>query len=94
MLEPPPIGRVVDTIIGGNLLNVEWVDTLEAAHVVAVLLGVGAALMVRVDTANGTEIVFGCSRIELIDLEHLGALEDMKTAERDRCHDGSSAATV
>ncbi|MFZ1904979.1 MAG: hypothetical protein WAU56_06255 [Steroidobacteraceae bacterium] len=46
--------------------DIEGIDSLETSEIEAVLLGIGAALMMRIDAANGAEVVFGCLRVELI----------------------------
>ena len=55
LLGLPPIRRVVYAVIGGHVWNGKRVDSLKAAHVIPILLGVGATLVVRVDAAVGAE---------------------------------------
>ena len=71
---------VVDPVAGWNLRDVERVDTLKAADVVAVLLGVGTPLMMRMNAADGAKIMLGRVRIEFVNLELFGALDDVKPA--------------
>ena len=68
--------RMIDTIIGGNQPNVVGIHSFKAANVVPVLLGIGPALMVRVDPAVGAELVPGCACIELVQLQCILTLQD------------------
>jgi hypothetical protein len=59
----------MNPVIGRNLCDIEGVDALQAANVVAVLLRVGTPLMMRMDAAHRAKVVLGCARVELVDLE-------------------------
>ena len=72
---------MVDAVIGWNIRDCKRVNALQAANVVAVLVWVGAALMMSVDATVATEIVLCDARIELIELQVLCALEDTDAAQ-------------
>jgi hypothetical protein len=57
---------VVDAIACGDVGNVEWIHVLKASDVKAILIRIGATLMMRIDSAVGTEVVLRGHRIELI----------------------------
>jgi hypothetical protein len=57
---------VVDTIACGDVGNVEWIHVLKASNVKAILIRIGATLMMRIDSAVGAEVVLRGHRIELI----------------------------
>src|SRR6187402_639859 len=80
---------MVDPVVGGNRAKRERIDALQAAYVVAVLVRAGSALVVRVDTAVGAEVVLRSLRVELIELEGRLALDDPDSRERHRSDDGA-----
>lgn len=57
---------MIQTVERRHVCNIKRVDPVEAPDVEAVLLGIGAALMMGIDAANGAEVVFGCLGVELI----------------------------
>jgi len=67
---------MVDAIAGRYIENVERIHIFEASNVVAVLVGIGAALMMRIDSAVGAEVVLRGHRVELIQPENIGAFEN------------------
>jgi len=67
---------VVDAIAFGYIGNVERIHILETSNVVAVLFGVGAALMVRIDSAGGAEVVLRGHRVKLIQRQNFVAFEN------------------
>jgi len=86
-----PIRWMVDAVIGRNVRNGKRIYPLKAANVVAILLGVGAALVMSVDAAIAAEVVFGGVRVELIEPQVLGALNDADAAQWHRGNDGALA---
>jgi hypothetical protein len=60
------VGGVVYAVQRRDLWDIERIDSLETSEIEAVLFGIGAALMMRIDAANGAEVVCGCLRVELI----------------------------
>ena len=62
-------GRMVHTVIGRNRTKIERIYAFQAANVVAVLVGVGPALMMAVDATVRAEVVLRGLRVELIELE-------------------------
>src|ERR1700704_3127160 len=76
LLSSTTICRVIDTVIGRHMGNVEGIDALQATYVETVLLRVRTALMVRVDPAVATEIVLRSHGIELIDLQNLPTFDN------------------
>ena len=67
---------MVDAIAFGYIGNVEGIHILETPNVVAVLFGVGAALMVRIDSAGGAEVVLRGHRVKLIQRQNFVAFEN------------------
>ena len=70
------IGRMVDSVTGRNLRDVERIDTFKAADVVGENAWIGATLMVGIYAADFAEIVFGRMCIELIQSKQLFTLKD------------------
>ena len=71
-----PVRRVIDAIICAHIRKLEWVDAFQAPDVVDVLLGIRAALMMRIYAANRAEIVARRSRVELVQPQHILASDD------------------
>ena len=67
---------MVDAIACRYIGNVERIHILEASNVVAVLVGIGAALMMRIDSAVGAEVVLRGHRVELIQPKNLVTFEN------------------
>ncbi|EGD08072.1 hypothetical protein XVE_3695 [Xanthomonas vesicatoria ATCC 35937] len=87
------ICRVIDALFHRHR-NVQRirVDPFQTADVVAVLVGIGAAAVMGIDAADAAEIVRGGVRVELIQAQHLFALQHVQAIERDRGDDGATAA--
>ena len=60
---------MVHSIIGGNVLDLEGIDTLQAGHINGKLLGIRATLVVGVNAASVAEEMPGRVGIELIELQ-------------------------
>ena len=60
------IRRVIDAIHRRYRVKLVGIDAFQAANVVSILARIRASLMVSVNPALATEIVFRCPRIELI----------------------------
>ena len=60
---------MVNAVTHGDFIKIEGADPFEAGNIHAELIRIGPALVVRVDTAPGTEIVLRRHRVELIDAE-------------------------
>ena len=67
---------MVDAIVHRNLGNLERVHAFQATDVEAVLFGIRSPLMMSVDPAGRTEVVFGSLRIELVDLDTIATFRD------------------
>jgi hypothetical protein len=67
---------MVDAIAFRYIGNVERIHIVEASNVVAVLVGIRAALMMRIDSAVGAEVVLRGHRVELIQPKNLMAFEN------------------
>ena len=52
-------------VIGGHLAKIKRIHPFEAPNVVAVFVGVRAALRMGVDAAMGAEVMFSRHRVEL-----------------------------
>jgi hypothetical protein len=60
------ISRMVDTIIGRDVLKLKRIHALQAGHIVAILMRVRAALVMCLNAAVGAEVKPGGEGIELI----------------------------
>ena len=60
------ITGMVNTVKHRHLAEIERIDALQAGNVIAKLVRIGAPLVMCIDAANGTEIVLGRHRVELI----------------------------
>ena len=74
---------MVNAVIGWDVRDGERIDTFQAANVVPVLRGIGAALVMRVDAAVEAEVVLCRVGIELVELQMLRTLEDADAAQWD-----------
>ena len=72
--------------------KIKWADVVKAREIESKLLRVGAALVVRVNSANRAEIMSGCHRVELIHAEFVRALYDRQPIKRDGSHDCATSA--
>ena len=79
--EKSAIRRMMQSIEDRHIGQRERIDALEATHVVAILVGIGAALVVGVDATDRAEIMPCSSGLELVEREVLGAADDMQTIE-------------
>jgi len=75
---------MVHSIFHGNVRNGERIDTLQAAHVEAVLPWIRTTLVVRVDAARAAEEVLRGVGVELVKLELVRTFHDVQTGERYR----------
>ena len=67
---------MVHAIVRRHVRNVEGVDSLEAPDIEAVLLRVGATLMMRVYAAIRAKVVTRGSRVELIEPYDIRTFDD------------------
>ena len=88
------VGRVVDAVAGGNPAQQKRIDALQAGHVVAVLVGCGAALVMGVDAAARAEVVPCRVGVEPVELQDILAADDVQSGQRHRGDDGAPAAAV
>jgi hypothetical protein len=70
------IRGMIDAIPFRYIGNVKRIHVIEASNVVAVLAGIRAALMMRIDSAVGAEVVLRGHRVELIQSKNLVAFEN------------------
>ena len=85
------IRRMIYTVIGGYILNIEGIDAFQAADIESVLIGIGPSLVVGIDAAIRAEIVLRRAGIELIEFQVLRAFDDAYAAQRHRSDDSSLA---
>ena len=85
------IGWMVDAIIDWHVWKKVRINAVEAAHVVTVLAGKRASLVMRVDAARGAVVVLGYLGVELVELQRLGTLENANSAEWYRGDDSALA---
>lgn len=67
---------MIHAVVRRYWTKLKWVNALKAADVVSVLLRVGSALMVCIDTAYRAEIVLRRLGIELVQTENVGTFYD------------------
>ena len=72
---------MVDSIQRFHFAKLERVHSLQAGHVVTVLVRMRSTLMMRVDATDRTEVVFRGLGIELIQGENLRALQNCETGQ-------------
>jgi hypothetical protein len=77
---------MVNPVFHRNVGYGEGINALQAPDVEAVLVGVRAALVVRMDSADAAELVLGGVGVEFVALEMLYPLHDTKPGERHRSH--------
>lgn len=70
------------TVVDDDLFEIEWRHAFEAGGVHAELVGVRAALVVRVDAALRAEVMLRDVRVEAIRRELVFALRDSETVVR------------
>src|SRR6267143_6101883 len=63
------IGRMIHSVVGWHRPDVERVHALKTANVITILVRIRPSLMVCVDAAMRTEVMFGRHRIELVQLQ-------------------------
>lgn len=85
---------MIDPVIDRNIRDIKRIHALKAADVVPVLLGAGSPLVMGMNAADGAEIVPGCVRVELVDAELLGTLDDVQPAQRYGSHDDAATPTI
>lgn len=66
--------------------------TPSRTYVEPILLRVGSTLVMRVDATDRAKIVLGGVRVELIDPEDIGALDDSNAGQPDGRNDGALAS--
>lgn len=86
--------RVVDAVGDGDFGEIEWADAIEAGDVDGVEGLVGAALVVGVDAAAGTEEMLRGAGVEAIAGERVLALEDLDSAHGRHGDDGAAHSAV
>ena len=84
---------MLDAIACRYLGNIERVHIFEASNVVAVLVGIGATLMMRIDSAVGAEVMLRGHRVELIQPKNLVALQDSQSRQGHRSYDRPFSST-
>ncbi len=72
---------MIDPIDDGDLSQFKGINAVKASHVEAVLLAVGSSLMVRIDTAYRTKIVFSGHGVELIERQFFLAPGNAQTVQ-------------
>lgn len=75
------VGRVLDPIVDGHLLEIKGADALETGNVDAVLVGIGAPPMMRVYSACRAEIMDRAHRAEPVASQGVFARVDDKAIE-------------
>ena len=69
--------RVVLAIQHWNFFKIKWAYTIKASNVHGILRWVGAALVVRINPADGTEVMSRGFGVELIERELVFAPREM-----------------
>jgi hypothetical protein len=60
------IPRMIYPVVDNNVMEIKRTAAFKARDIDSIFIGVGAALMVCIDTAPGAEIMFRLFRIELV----------------------------
>lgn len=81
-------------LVDGKFGKVERADPFQAGCIDAVLIRVGASLVVRVDPALRAEIMLCLPGIELIQGEKFAARNDLDVVERRRHRDGAAHPAI
>jgi drug/metabolite transporter (DMT)-like permease len=76
------VRRVIDAVEDAHGAEFEGIDAIEARHVKAELVGIGAPLVMRVYPANRAKVVFGHARVELVQPQQFMSLDDAQAVER------------
>lgn len=82
---------MIHAVVDRNIAELVGIHAFQAADIVSVLVGIGPALVVRVDATDRAEKVLGSVRVELVQPQRILALDDMDTGERHRRNDGAFA---
>ena len=84
---------MIDSVDCWDISKVKWVDAFKAGDIKSILLRVGAALMMGVNSTIRAKIVFSCHRIELIHAEYVRARCDSQAIEHDGSNDRAASTT-
>lgn len=76
------VRRMVDAIVRWNVRNFKGIDSFKAANVKAVESRIRSSLVVRINAADLTKIVFGGLGIELIKIEKMFPFDDLYSGQR------------
>ena len=64
---------MINPVVDDHVLDQKRIDAFEAADIVTVLPGVGAAPMMGIDAANRAKIMLGLACIELVQMQLIRA---------------------
>ena len=80
---------MIDTVYHGYLAKFERVDPFEACDIETVLLRIGAALVMGIDSTGRTEIVPRCTGVKLVKGQEILTAGHFQAVKGDRCHYGA-----
>ena len=83
---------MIDAVARGHGFEQRRIHALQASHVVAVVLRVGAAPVMRVNPAVRAEPMLCGAGVELVEPKRLLPLHHAQSGKRNGAHDGSLAA--
>jgi len=84
---------MVNAICNRNLSNFKWINTFQASNIESILMRIGAALMVSIDTTLRTKEVPCCHGVKLIEAQHIFAFGNVDAIQRYRGDDCASPPT-
>jgi hypothetical protein len=88
------VAGVIDAIRDRHLVEIEWAGPIQASHVHGVQSLVGSPLMMRVDSAAGTEEVLRGSGVEPVARKRILSFQDLDPTHFRHDDDGASHPAV
>ncbi|KKC99198.1 hypothetical protein KY46_13935 [Photobacterium halotolerans] len=84
---------MVHTVIYGDIIQFKGIYPFKTGNIKAILFRMRSALMMRVNTADRTKIMFRSMGIKLIKAEFVFTFYDGDAIERNRSHNRPTSAT-
>jgi hypothetical protein len=85
---------VLNTLIHHDFGKIKRADTFQASHVDPELMGIGSALVMGIDSANGTKIVLRGFCVELIEAQKVFSLQEPNAIQLSRNSHGSPHSAI
>ena len=87
------VRRMVHPIVPRHIAELRWVHPFDCAHIDAEFQRIRASLVVCVNPAGPTEVVFGHASAEGVELQTL-AFDHFHSAQSRRNHDGAAPSAI